>query len=721
METLLSPVDNPVLFFALLLTLLVILAVSTARFFERAGYWLPNLTARNPLPRGFVILLVVLVWLYLSYAAFSATIGLGFMGLFGGSIDLLLYALLTSISYIFLTILTFYWFRGGLVSASIMVILIFSLSAYLITYKIGWVCKPLAEGGISIANGCLARAYEYPGGKGLPVDAKKMRVWYAYAASAGDSEAAYLVAIRNRDLNLLKQAAEDGHIKAAHRYSVMIKDPDVSLKWLTYAAEHGHADALFDLGSRYRTGKGVKGNITKTRELWIQAAEAGSLRAMIQLSTGYEFKNSIFERDLKLAKEWEIKTVNRKNELEHNWLKTNASMQEPPYDRRLFKVLEPLLFRSPIGINGEELPDDHPETLKKLAKIYLNDQSGDEALRQKALEIYRELGRQRDIKVQYELAKILLLQGDTPEHEQEEGRRWLINAAERNYEKALRKIIDAHEKGKYGFPIDNYEAIRFSRRLLRIMKEKDNNSFTRSRKKYDYWHHQALQKKIDFDEREEEITELKKAANKTTTKLKQDSINQDDLEAQFQLAHKLMLQGKREESFLVRKQAADNGHADAQYLEARSIMLSGLQKQYANKALDYYHAAARQNHPGALAALGDIYRTGNRPMNIEVNLYLSRIYYQKTLSLTKGDTVYKHAFGNPSVTTSIPTEYIRKYMADLPDTLNSPNLDGLTVQEKEEKINNWYYNAIEKLQSDDKNIEALKRLNHQRNALMATL
>ncbi len=625
-----SPFYSPLVFFTALFVLLVILTVSVARLIERFGITLPNLAAHSPLARNSINVLLAIAWLYLTYVAFALTFSFGFIALFFGG-EMLFYALSVILIYTSLSVLTFIWLRGGLHSAALMIAVIISTSTYVLISKPGWVCKPLAESGFSMAYVCLARAYELPGNKGLMPDPTKALYWYKQAVMSGNAKAAMILSRKTsipaaERYEYMKKAAEAGNIDAAYQYAKAIKYSKSAIHWLTFAADRGHPHALYDLGERYYYGNGVERDIEKTRKLWKKATKAGSLNA--------------------------------KSKLDNNFLE------------------QPL-----------------PEQLERMSTI--------DHLRIQASE--------SNVDSQYQLAHMLLLSGNTPEHELEEGRRWLVVAAERNHEQALREIIDAHEYGKYGFPVDLHKSRLFSERLLRTLAKNSNTSINRSKRQFAYYRNQSIREKIDTNVRKQSIKELTAPAEA------------GDANAQFQLAHLLMINHKREESIRWREKAAENGHADAQYLEARRIMYSALQKKYADKALDYYRSASKQNHPGALAALGDIYRSGNRRMKIQKNLYVAKVYYRKTLAQTRGDTVYNHTFGSPGRTTFIPAKYIRKYLDELPDAIKRLDLEGLSPQQKETKIKDWYYHEIEQLEPGGKSADKLKLLNQQRDVLLKNL
>jgi TPR repeat protein len=704
-----SPIDYPALFYLVLVPLLVMLVVSIARFVEYRGAWLPNLAAHTPLPRILIILSILPLWLYLTYLTFLFTYAFGLaVILVGTSLTPLLYILLGIILYLAISWLFVLWYKGGMISTVIMIVLIVSMSTYVFTQKIGWICKPLAESGVSFAYGCLARAYEYPGGQGLNINAKEMRKWYQKAADAGDSEAAYLVALKTKDSarrnELLEKAAHDGHIKAAYLYSKTLTG-EKSLKWLTYAADHDLPAAQFTLGNIYYAGNAVQKDFHKTRELFTRAAEGGYLPAMMQLVSSYASGDALFERDVTKSKKWEDATLARQKELEQQRVIHMASMQEEPHGARGFEYLKhfPSLWENERQ-TGARMKSGDPVLLTEKARGFVAQQQGDPELRKKAIDIYLQLANKGDAKSQYELAKILLLEGNTPESEQIEGRRWLLAAADRQYEPAINKLIDAYEKGEYGFTVDLEKAKFYNDRKLRILSEKNRHST-----RFAYYHGQALQEKIDKQERQAIIEESLPAANA------------GDADAQFQIAHLLMADGKRKDSLQWREKAAANGHPDAQYLEAQHIMMSALQKQYADRALEYYQSAARQSHPGALAAMGRFYSNGSKIWKLDQNLYRAKVCYQRALSLAQGEIIYKNTFGNPSRTTYTSTDSIRKFLDELPDAIKRLDLEGLSPGKKKEKINNWYYSEIERLKPGEKTADTLNMLNQQRDVLLKGL
>jgi TPR repeat protein len=78
---------------------------------------------------------------------------------------------------------------------------------------------------------------------------------------------------------------------------------DAALRWLTEAAEQGHALAQLQLGRMYEDGRGVIQDYAAAFEWFRQAAEQGEAEAMLRLGTMYEAGRGV-PKDLVAAYVW---------------------------------------------------------------------------------------------------------------------------------------------------------------------------------------------------------------------------------------------------------------------------------------------------------------------------------------------------------------------------------------------------------------------------------
>lgn len=696
LEKLLPPIDPTILFYWSSISLLILLLVSIARLLKKAGINLSILPRHEIISKIFIGAVLAPLWIYLTYTAirFVYTFGLLFaLSLFP---PYLVYVILIIVIYVSLNILIYYWLRDALIADVIMGILIISICSYVFTQKISWVCKPLAEEGFSFAYGCLAR---------VTSDPEKMHYWYEQAANSGDIDASYLVALQTKDpirrKHLFEYAAHHGDIRAAYRYSKLLTGKQ-ALKWLTYAADRGQPDAQYELGDLYYNGSGVKMDLNKSRKLYIKAAEGGSLDAMMRMVSSYAIGTTLFKRNIEKSKQWEEATLSYWKKLRRRC--PRGTMQEDLYGAcgRDFLKPYPKMWES----DRKKGANQDPQLLKNLANDYLRHTEGDPDLRSKAIEIYQKFATQGDVKSQIKLANILLLEGGTPENEKQKGLYWLKTAAKQNYEPAINMLIDIYAKGKYGIEADLEKAKYYNGREQQILLERPNTSRNRDERLIAYSRNRTLQAEIDKRERQATIKELITPAT------------DGDADSQYQLAHLLMIERKRDESIKWLRKSAKNGNANAQYLVAYRITTSLLKKQY-KMAFDYYQSAARQGHPGALVYMGSMYSHGWRQLNLEKNLYLAKVYYQKALSLANGDTVYEDTFY--SLGFRITTEYVRNKLDKIPSSIKRLDLEGLSKHQKKEKINNWYYDEINRIKPSVNSSKMLNILNQQRGLLLKEL
>src|ERR1043165_289730 len=96
---------------------------------------------------------------------------------------------------------------------------------------------------------------------------------------------------RYRRLLAYKDAMDRGYVSALNNLAVMYelgdggvqRDPKMALDLLKRGAEQGHPLAMYNLGVRYRYGRGVKRNWGQAYELLAKSAETGFVSAMVEL------------------------------------------------------------------------------------------------------------------------------------------------------------------------------------------------------------------------------------------------------------------------------------------------------------------------------------------------------------------------------------------------------------------------------------------------------
>ncbi|WP_314252108.1 tetratricopeptide repeat protein, partial [Eikenella halliae] len=75
------------------------------------------------------------------------------------------------------------------------------------------------------------------------------------------------------------------------------------VRWYRKAAEQGDAEAQFNLGAMYATGRGVRQNYAEAGKWFRQAAEQGYAEAQYNLGAMY-FTGGGVHQDFHLSKEW---------------------------------------------------------------------------------------------------------------------------------------------------------------------------------------------------------------------------------------------------------------------------------------------------------------------------------------------------------------------------------------------------------------------------------
>ncbi|WP_369463665.1 tetratricopeptide repeat protein [Citrobacter braakii] len=69
------------------------------------------------------------------------------------------------------------------------------------------------------------------------------------------------------------------------------------------AAEHGDAEAQYNLGKMYYTGEGLPQNFQKAKILWEESSKKGSAQSLNGLGLLYYAGEGVQEKNVKLAKE----------------------------------------------------------------------------------------------------------------------------------------------------------------------------------------------------------------------------------------------------------------------------------------------------------------------------------------------------------------------------------------------------------------------------------
>jgi TPR repeat protein len=100
----------------------------------------------------------------------------------------------------------------------------------------------------------------------------------------------------SKSLELLKSAAEGGHVQAQNRLAIyygngylgLQKDHKQAIIWYEKAAEQNYPAAQYNLGIQYLKGIGVEKDILKAVSWYLRAAEKGSADAQFNLGVCYD-------------------------------------------------------------------------------------------------------------------------------------------------------------------------------------------------------------------------------------------------------------------------------------------------------------------------------------------------------------------------------------------------------------------------------------------------
>ena len=710
---LITPVNSLWLFYLLVLAALVFVVVSLARVYVRYSGNVTRLAARGRAGRGFVYLVALAVWVICSTYVFYIGYFLVLGTMLAGTGEGLGYIATLLAGYGLITLFLVLWAANNLLCQYLMVVFILSVISVIMQARPAWVYKPLADSGVWLAYGPLARAYESPGGKGVGVSAEEMRFWYERAAEAGDPDAAYLVAIRSGDKDkqrrLLETAAKKGHARAAYRYSLQLSGED-ALHWLEFAAQRGEGDALLALGELYEHGVVVNQDLKRAGTLYIEAAEAGSPRAMLQLVTGYATGNAVFDRDTDKSRAWQARLQQRNAELEQ-LAKTfmHPTMQEAPHSRVLGAIIQnlPEYWEE---LRSSELFDPSLSTSqqRQRAEHYITSGKEKTELRAKGFAILKGLAADGDAESAMILARVLMKETHEPLL-QEEGRQWLIKAAELGHIYASGRLAYNYRKGVFGFERDLDQAMYYNQRQLRLLMREPDTYANRQQKEYAFKEQQEIQQELVRHTHQQNIEELK------------GDTGNEDAQRLYELADQLMRNGQRDEAIAALKKAAEAGHPDAQFMMITQLDAGRPGEAERAKSTEYLQAAARQNHPGALVSLGNMYFNGNPRKQVEKNLYLARLYYLKVLRMTQDDVVYYRRFGMDKDSPWFTRKHVTDKLAAIPAAIQRLDLSDTMAAEQADVINNWYYHEIEQMPSNPNNSELLELLNQQRNVLLRSV
>jgi uncharacterized protein len=112
---------------------------------------------------------------------------------------------------------------------------------------------------------------------------------------------------------VLLLAGCDPDARRLHRGSTAYKKGDypAALEAWTPLAQAGHAEAQFDLGEMYYTGRGQDQDYLQAREWFLKAAEQGNGMACLRLGMMYAAAQGV-DLDFVEAYEWTLRALSKK-------------------------------------------------------------------------------------------------------------------------------------------------------------------------------------------------------------------------------------------------------------------------------------------------------------------------------------------------------------------------------------------------------------------------
>ena len=110
--------------------------------------------------------------------------------------------------------------------------------------------------------------------------------------------------ISEQEMNLLRRAAENGHVEAQWQLGLMYADGDAikldyvqAAAWIKRAAEQGFVRAQSVMGWLFANGLGVHQNSQEAGRWYLTAAEQGSAKDQYMVATMYRFGRYGVEKD----------------------------------------------------------------------------------------------------------------------------------------------------------------------------------------------------------------------------------------------------------------------------------------------------------------------------------------------------------------------------------------------------------------------------------------
>jgi len=695
MEPLLPSLQNLPVFYTVLVSLLLLSGLS--------GYSLYCRLRRQPPGQGFAWLkglallplwLLCLIWT-------GVAVGLGVIaGGMAGSWLLPLLALGLLPLFVLLSWGYYRWIRGGVTVDAGVLLLVPALVLGVFVMQRLWICEPLAWSGLGSARLCTAHLYERGEG-GAIRDAGAARDWYREAAAQGVAEAEYAVAgftrEREQKIEWYARAAGHGHAGAAYRLYWLLEKPDpaTALQHLQAAVSQGHGGAQYRLGLLYLNADGgVERDLSRTRELWLQSASDGYISARRALAIAYASDTGLFDQAPEASRFQERQA--RQLAPAHPQVPPVEQVLETNWEHRLQEVRE---RRSLAGAGDVVAQLAIGHEILQLAGT-------DPALLDKAYGWIERAAQSGSVTAQYQLATHYLEANPVDE----QGRRWLLAAADSGHEQALRKVIRACKNASHGLPRDLQRSRAYSEALFTVLDARgvlknETDWMTASREYND-----TLKQIRDEADRYLPPEELRRQSDA------------GDPAAMYYRGKELQSTSYAEGIALLTASAAA-GYPQAQYEMARSYRTRRRTEQEERQAVDWLAAAAQSGHRGAMVDLGIVYLQGIRRIGLEPNPYRAKQWFEQALRDREG-TVYAQQTGNGRGW-KYTVDSVNRWLGRIPEPVTRLDLEGLDGPQQRAAIEQWFAQEKQALlaQSADPQGQAslqrqLGQLEQQRSVLL---
>jgi TPR repeat protein len=425
----------------------------------------------------------------------------------------------------------------------------------------------------------------------------------------------------------LERAAEQGHIEAAMALARSPRSADDKLRWLTFAAEGGLAEAQYQL-YRFMTKSSVADYKSRSAMDWLQSAvKSGFADAQYELGrllihgdqTQGIAKNSI------KARQWWEKAADKGHGRameELAWRYAQAAEGFPRNPARAISLLEKIaegyqqghfgLPENPrmatsrqnqaedINALEERAARGDPEALATIGRQLLRSQT-EKAQGVTMLEKAAALG---DVRIQYELGAIFLFGRHGIGQDLELGRKWWDLALSQKHVKTMEYVAPAYQNGRFDYPVDLLKSKALVELLVEAYRD-GRYGVEPDADKERYWTGELKH----FDR----LFDLAGGSYRPFDELHRQAAA-GDLQAQYQLGRQLLVAGSavaRQKGLQWIERSAEGDYAEAQYrLVTYYENKIHIMRDNPSRGAALLQSAAEQNHLRAMGTLALAYEKG---------------------------------------------------------------------------------------------------------------